>query len=371
MVVTPNSSSDSSQIGELLRCFPLLADLSPSQLDELAAQGQLWRYSLGQPICRLDQGLQHLLFLLQGQARSVVMSPRLPRGVSTLERLDSGALLGWTSLSCGRNWETLIASTELVVIAIPYGAMGAAMDACPALAGRLQAPIHPAELFAVLDAHLADYPRARPRELLEAALTLSPHAKARWIQGPDLLTAGWDPSDLNLVAAGPLPLGSPLPTNLATAPKQPLRVLSLDQQALASLLEPGQLESASEPSPNGHLWQQHLLTRWQQQQVDSDGIEIHGAEPLRMTTSNNGYRRISPGIAAWVLWNPRSLPSACSAITLIFPFGASCCGGSLVIRWLATEKPPWLWRGPWPNRLVSRPNCWRSKPMPWCACPVR
>ena len=281
MLVTPNPSSNSSQIGELLRCFPLLADLSPSQLDELAAQGKLWRYSLGQPICRLDQGLQHLLFLLQGQARSVVMSPRLPRGVTTLERLDSGALLGWTPLSCGRNWETLIASTELVVVAIPHGAMRAAMDACPALAGRLQAPIHSAELFAVLDAHLADYPRARPRELLEAALTLAPHTKARWIEGPDLANAGWDPSDLNLVAAGPLPLGRPLPTNLPTAPEQRLRVLSLDQQALDSLLEPGQPESAGEPSPNGELWQQHVLTRWQQQQVDCDGIEIHGAEPLR------------------------------------------------------------------------------------------
>jgi len=281
MLVTPNPSSNSSQIGELLRCFPLLAVLSPSQLDELAAQGKLWRYSLGQPICRLDQGLQHLLFLLQGQARSVVMSPRLPRGVTTLERLDSGALLGWTPLSCGRNWETLIASTELVVIAIPHGAMWAAMDACPALAGRLQAPIHSAELFAVLDAHLADYPRARPRELLEAALTLAPHTKARWIEGPDLANARWDPSDLNLVAAGPLPLGRPLPTNLPTAPEQRLRVLSLDQQALDSLLEPGQPESASEPSPNGELWQQHVLTRWQQQRVDCDGIEIHGAEPLR------------------------------------------------------------------------------------------
>ena len=281
MLVTPNPSSNSSQIGELLRCFPLLADLSPSQLDELAAQGKLWRYSLGQPICRLDQGLQHLLFLLEGQARSVVMSPRLPRGVTTLERLDSGALLGWTPLSCGRNWETLIASTELVVIAIPHGAMWAAMDACPALAGRLQAPIHSAELFAVLDAHLADYPRARPRELLEAALTLAPHTKARWIEGPDLANARWDPSDLNLVAAGPLPLGRPLPTNLPTAPEQRLRVLSLDQQALDSLLEPGQPESAGEPSPNGELWQQHVLTRWQQQRVDCDGIEIHGAEPLR------------------------------------------------------------------------------------------
>ena len=280
MVVTPNPSSDTSQIRELLRCFPLLADLSPSQLDDLAAQGQLWRYSLGQPICRLDQGLQQLLFLLQGQARSVVMSPHLPRGVTTLERLDSGALLGWTALSCGRNWETLIASTELVVIAIPHGAVRAAMDGCPALAGRLQAPIHPAELFAVLDAHLADYPRARPRELLDAALTLAPRSKARWIQGPELANAVWDPSELNLVAAGPLPLGSALPTNLATAPERPLRVLSLDQQALASLLEPGEPESASEPTPNGHLWQQHLLTRWQQQQADSVAIEIHGAEPF-------------------------------------------------------------------------------------------
>ena len=280
MVVTPNPSSDTSQIRELLRCFPLLADLSPSQLDDLAAQGQLWRYSLGQPICRLDQGLQQLLFLLQGQARSVVMSPRLPRGVTTLERLDSGALLGWTALSCGRNWETLIASTELVVIAIPHGAVRAAMDGCPALAGRLQGPIHPAELFAVLDAHLADYPRARPRELLDAALTLAPRSKARWIQGPELANAVWDPSELNLVAAGPLPLGSALPTKLATAPERPLRVLSLDQQALASLLEPGEPESASEPTPNGHLWQQHLLTRWQQQQADSVAIEIHGAEPF-------------------------------------------------------------------------------------------
>jgi ATP-binding cassette subfamily B protein len=280
MVVTSNSNSDSSQIRELLRCFPLLDVLSPSQLDGLAAQGEFWRYSLGQPICRLDQGLQQLLFLLQGQARSVVMSPRLPRGVTTLERLESGALLGWTALSCGRNWETLIASTELVVIAIPHVAMRGAMEACPALAARLQAPIHPAELFAVLDAHLADYPRARPRELLEAALTLAPRCRSRMIHGPELANAVWDPRELNLVAGGPLPLGSTLPTSLVVATDKPLRILSLDQQALVSLLEPGEPESSSELSSNGQPWQQQLLKRWHHHQAESVGVEIHGALPL-------------------------------------------------------------------------------------------
>ena len=281
MVAAPNPSPATSQIGELLRCFPLLGSLSPSELDGLAGQGELWSYNLGQPICRLVQGLQHLLFLLQGQARSVVMSPRLPRGVTTLERLEPGALMGLTALGCGRNWETLIASTELVVIAIPYTAIRQAMDACPELAGHLQDPIHPAELFAVLDAHLADYPRARPRELLEAALTLVPRCRARWIQGPDLAGMAWDARELNLVAAGPLPLGRSLPAAPTATPDQPLRVLSVDQQALASLLEPGELEVGNEPSPNGYHWQQQLLQRWQQhQQAESGDLSIHGAEPL-------------------------------------------------------------------------------------------
>ncbi len=286
MVAAPSPSPATSQIAELLRCFPMLASLSPSQLDGLAAQGELWSYTLGQPICRLEQGLQQLLFLLQGQARSVVMSPRLPRGVTTLERLEPGALMGLTALSCGRNWETLIASTELVVIAIPHAAIREAMDACPELAGRLQAPIHPAELFAVLDAHLADYPRARPRELLDAALLLAPRCRGRWIPGPALAGTQWDARELHLVAAGPQPLGTVLPAGLTDAalaaiPDQPLRLLSVDRQALASLLEPGETESTSEPSLNGQLWQQQLLKRWlQHQQVESGDLAIHGAEPL-------------------------------------------------------------------------------------------
>lgn len=252
----------------------------PAQLEQLAAEAQLWRYNLGQPICRLDQGLQQLLFLVQGNARSVVMSPRLPRGVTTLERLEPGALMGWTALSCGRNWETLIASSELVVIAIPHQVIRAAMEACASMAERLQAQIHPAELFAVLDAHLVDYPRARPREVLDAALSLAARCQSRWIQGTALASTSWDPAQLNLVAAGPLPLGSSLPACQTAVPEQPVRLLSVDKHALAALLEPGEPENNDGLAINGQSWQQQLLQRWQQQQNHSQTTEIAGAEPL-------------------------------------------------------------------------------------------
>ena len=157
--------TESPQVLELLGCFPLLADLPPELLQQLASQGQLLRFKLGQPISRCDQAPNQLFFLVQGSVRSVVMANRLPRGVATLERLEAGALLNWTPLSCGRCWESLIASTDLVVVAIPLGAIQQVMQAYPPLAQRLNSSVHPAELFAVLDAHLLDYPRARAEEL--------------------------------------------------------------------------------------------------------------------------------------------------------------------------------------------------------------
>ena len=142
---------ESPQVLELLGCFPLLADLPPELLQQLASQGQLLRFKLGQPISRCDQAPNQLFFLIQGSVRSVVMASRLPRGVATLERLEAGALLNWTPLSCGRCWESLIASTDLVVVAVPLGAIQQVMLAYPPLAKRLTSSVHPAELFAVLD----------------------------------------------------------------------------------------------------------------------------------------------------------------------------------------------------------------------------
>ena len=83
-----------SRIAGLLGCTPLLAGLPPEQLNALAGHCQLVRYGIGQPICRQGQPGGHLWLLIEGQARTVVRSRRLPRGIATLTRPTAGALLG-------------------------------------------------------------------------------------------------------------------------------------------------------------------------------------------------------------------------------------------------------------------------------------
>jgi hypothetical protein len=91
-----------------------------------------------------------VFFLVEGTARSVAFSPRLPSGVQTLQRLPPGAVLGLTGLASGRGWETLMASTELVLVAVPQEALREAMAASPALGQRMRASVAPEELFGVL-----------------------------------------------------------------------------------------------------------------------------------------------------------------------------------------------------------------------------
>lgn len=275
--------AESPQVLELLGCFPLLADLPPDLLQQLASQGQLLRFKLGQPISRCDQPPNQLFFLVQGSVRSVVMASRLPRGVATLERLEAGALLNWTPLSCGRCWESLIASTDLVVIAIPLGAIQQVMLAYPPLAERLSSSVHPAELFAVLDAQLKDYPRARAEQLLTAAVELAPSSGASSLNIAELNELSLNPEDLTLVAAGPLPLGTALPSTHPLTGEQPLRLISLNRASLAELLEPTESsDPANGANGNGSSngWHGRLLDRWQAQQGQIPEAEIPEAPHL-------------------------------------------------------------------------------------------
>lgn len=279
----------STQILELLGCFPLLADLAPELLQQLASQGQLLRFKLGQPISRCEQPAQQLFFLLQGSARSVVIAARLPRGVATLERLEPGALLGWTPLSCGRSWETLIASTDLVVIGIPIGAIQQVMRAYPPLAQKFSSSVHAAELFSVLDAHLLDYPRARAEELLAAAVELAPTSRASSLEVTELNELKLNPEQLTLVAAGPLPIGTALPSNIPLNGEQPLRLISVDRAALATRLEPEEEEEDLTDTPSGNGWHGRLLERWQAQQGEMPMAEIPEAPHLTSYEPDDSY----------------------------------------------------------------------------------
>jgi ATP-binding cassette subfamily B protein len=252
-----------SRIADLLACAPLLAGLPAEQLSTLAGSSQLLRYAIGQPICRQGQPGGHLWLLVEGQARTVVRSRRLPRGIATLTRPAAGELLG-----LGGGWQTAIASTPVVALAIPRTSLE------PVLAAH----VDPAELFAVLDAHLADDPRDLGAVLVPAALALAECCRVH-LDGD---RTPLDPGLLWLVAAGDRPLGQPVQTAPPGA-----RLLGIEPTALAQLLEPPpsqqpQFKAASSGETGGDIssdavsgngWHRQLLERWQALQTAPEGSE--------------------------------------------------------------------------------------------------
>lgn len=271
-----------TRIDELLRCFPFLADQPEDVLERLSSQAQLQRFQQGQPICRVDQPPARIYFLLEGTARAVVFSSRLPRRVATLERLQPGTVMGWTLASCGRCWETLIASTDLVVVAVPHEALQREMELSPALAERVRNSVSPSELFGVLDAHLQDYPRALSEEVVDAATQLASSSVA--------LT--WTPTDpavfepngerLWLVAAGPLPLGSAKASAEPIEAQEAIRWLGIDRQRLAAILEPPEEDTADD---SGNGWHARLLASWEQQRRTLEPTAIGAAAPIDPTVA--------------------------------------------------------------------------------------
>ena len=286
-------------LDDLLRCFPFLADQPPELLGRLSAEAELQRFQQGQPICRVDHPPARIFLLLEGTARSVVFSRRLARGVSTLQRLQPGAVLGWTLISCGRCWETLIASTDLVVVALPHESLQRELEDHPLLAERVRGGVSPSELFAVLDAHLLDYPRALSQEVVAAANQLADGTEVRTWNPAQPAAFVAETERLWLVAAGPLPLGTAVVDTEPSEAQEPLRLLGIDRQALAAILEPTPPEQAE---VTGDGWRARLLARWEQQRPGLEPAAITAAEPIDLTAPAPGPVSDSQGPEAfpWV-----------------------------------------------------------------------
>ncbi len=90
--------------------------LSRARLDRLQAQIQVFRYRIGQPIVVPEQLPLQITILMQGQARSIC---KLDQELVTLERLESGAIIGWNSHLRGVPGELVIASVESVCLNLP------------------------------------------------------------------------------------------------------------------------------------------------------------------------------------------------------------------------------------------------------------
>jgi ATP-binding cassette subfamily B protein len=167
------SQPQSQALLPLLRSLPFLGDLEDQAIRAVAEGCQLVRYEMGQALTRLEAFPEHALLVMQGRVRMLAMSQNLPKGVATLQQLESGSLLGWSPLSCGHNWETAIASTEVVALAIPHDSMRNAMVAAPAFRERVERSVSPSELFGVLNIYLQDYPRGIDKNVVHAARDLA------------------------------------------------------------------------------------------------------------------------------------------------------------------------------------------------------
>jgi len=270
-----------TRLEDLLGCVPLLADLPEDLLRHLAARAEVQSFQQGQPICRTDQPPERLYLLVEGTVRAVVFSSRLPRGVATLQRLQPGSLLGWSLVSCGRCWETLLASTNLVVVAIPWDALNEAIAERPELAARARLSVTAAELFAVLDAYLSGYPRPHAEELLEAANHLADRCLVRSVAVGGGNGLDRDGGRLWLVAAGPMPIGSLLASadasEEASALGQTLRLIGVDRGDLEAILTPS-ADPAADGAGDG--WQSRLLAHWEQQQQALGPAAITAATPM-------------------------------------------------------------------------------------------
>ncbi|QPN60183.1 peptidase domain-containing ABC transporter [Synechococcus sp. CBW1002] len=205
--------SETISMQELLARLILFAGLPEPMLQQLASAARVLRFQLGQPLSRPDCVSDHIYVVLEGQVRSVVQSPRLPKRVATLERLGVGSVLCLSGLTSGRpgGWETLIASTETVVLALPHALLRQVMQAHAPLGDRINRVLSPAELFAVLDAYLRDYPRALEQEVVAAALQLAPTCYVRYLDPQDPVVQQLPQDRLWLVTGGALPLATVLP----------------------------------------------------------------------------------------------------------------------------------------------------------------
>ena len=145
----------------------------------------------------------------EGTCRSVVLARRLPNGVGTLQKLGPGSLLAWSSLSSGRCTETLIASTECVMLAVPYQSVEEAMRLHAPFAKRVRQSVSASELFSVLDAYLERFPRQLGIEVVKAADSLTDRVRVVEVSSRQLQQLGLagvrrqlPESDLWLVSSG-------------------------------------------------------------------------------------------------------------------------------------------------------------------------
>ena len=127
--------------------------LSTAVLERLSQKAQLWRYRMGQAILGRESMPDHVFILYEGQARLLGHDPRTGTPV-TLKLVRPGVVSGWVSLVRGVPCETVIASTEVVCLAIPAAEFLSEIEQEPTLAATFRDSPALVEVFELLGKEL-------------------------------------------------------------------------------------------------------------------------------------------------------------------------------------------------------------------------
>jgi subfamily B ATP-binding cassette protein HlyB/CyaB len=138
-----------TEVESFLRQVQPFAQLSGNSWEKLLSKIQLLQYRIGQTVFVQDILPTQVCVIFQGQARLLGYAPGGQVPLS-LGMLHPGSIMGWISLVRGIPCETVIASEEMVVIAIPSKEFLEVLDKERAWQDYFYQTPHLSEIFSLL-----------------------------------------------------------------------------------------------------------------------------------------------------------------------------------------------------------------------------
>jgi ATP-binding cassette subfamily B protein len=203
-------SSTNSPIRDFIANVHPFNQLPEQALAALAESLKLVSFRIGETLMIRERIPSHLLILYRGQARLLGYDPRKQKPV-TLQKLEPGAIIGWTGLLREVYSETAIASTPVECLILPAKEFLSLLKKHSQLAEAFQTQASPVEVFDILATELER--RADGTTNLKE-LTLKAFPEALVVHFPPTSAAKLDSDRLWFVSGGSsvsdLPVGSRL-----------------------------------------------------------------------------------------------------------------------------------------------------------------
>ncbi|MDJ0598888.1 MAG: peptidase domain-containing ABC transporter [Crocosphaera sp.] len=295
-----------SDIQEFLRHVDPFDQLSETAISQMANQGQIWRYRMGQVILMRGKLSSYVTILLEGQGRLLGYDPqtKMPH---TLQRLQPGSIIGDVNLIRGVPCETVIASTEAVGLALKQEDFQQLLEEYPNLKQRFQGQCTLSELYDLLGTYLAQQAqgdidiKALAEDLVEDAQvnyldpgkqTLPPdHQQQLW-----LVSGG---GNIDNFAVGSR-LVSDNNASVAVKGSQPTRVIVLPLLDLEAIHQQRQLHASQESSA--------IALEKEAEEIPYADVEVVGVAPEPEPPKKQKKRKSYPFIKGKT---PLGVGSAC------------------------------------------------------------